>query len=490
MRLSELHRVHAQNTWAYGLLPPTLNILSLLLASGVIASGAWLYTGTVAGLLGFLPVYAETVACMVGLTFANFWFSREIQTIILSIKEAESGITFANHDLNLRKAMKFQNRIINTFYKSIYKDKHSDLNIGRVGSFEPKDQGLKFVGVPGRNAGNSVYAISQAALNKNSQLHPRLIAAWMLKEQVKSYHSRGWSNLFVSLFESITNTLNSLQESEIFMHKFVWLLASPLQFFLLLPKMVKRGHEYEAWRELINMGYGLEAIEFLDIKSNPNRFGRAEPWVMIERREKRFAKREPYNGWFAFILRPFANWADSFLEKNEWAWDDKSDWRIFSVFGVVFLNIGRWVQELFADSPSGFNIKECLKKEIPDYKEVEGALKNEIKAALKIKNPIERKAAKDKAIENYKRDMAKVKQKQYDRQDALLAEIDKDKHYDLVKREEISVQQVEIGLAANDSTTSLTPQAVAAASKQNTTSVDTKLYSDSPASQNRQSPSI
>lgn len=417
MNLAELQKVHAHQTWAFGLLPPTLNLLNLLIASAVIATGAWLWGGAVAGLLGFLPVYAESIACVLGVTFVNFWFSKEIQTTILNIKESLSGRRYQNENINLRKTFKMTNDVVNRYFRRLYGDKHVDLVMGRLGAFEAKDQGYKFVGVTGRNGANSIYAISQTVLDKQSTMKPKHIAVWLIKEQIKSYYNRGWSNFFISMFEALSSTLTSLQESPSFIPKMIGLIASPLQFLLLLPKLIRRAHEYEAWREVVRMGYGFEAIEHLDIKGDRNRAQDVEPWVAIKRKMKQFAKRKPYTGWFASILSPITNWMDRFLEKNEWAFDDKSDWRLFSVANVIFLNIGRWVKELFADSPSGFNIKEVLKNDIEGYKQANDALKKELKDIYSSnKSKTQQKRLETRAVNKYKTALEQIKVRERQKQ--------------------------------------------------------------------------
>lgn len=461
LSLADLNKVHAHSSWAYGLLPPTLNILNLLFASVAIASGLWIYNGAIAGLLGFLPVYAQTLAGILGLTAANFWFSREIQTIVLNVKEAESGNKFDNNNINLRKTFKFTNKLVNNYFSKIFKEKHKDLKLGRLGVFEAKDQGYKFVGAPGRDAGNSIYVISQAVLDKHSKMLPKHIAVWMLKEQVKAYYHRGWSNLIVSMFESWANTLSSLQASDSFLNKCLWLLASPLQFFLLLPKMVKRSHDYDAWKQVAQMGFGFEAIQHLDIKSNRNRNTRLKPWKMFSRKAKQFSKRTPYNGWFAGILRPAINWIDRFLEKNEWAWDDKSDWRLLSVVNAIFLNVGRWVQELFADAPSGYNVKEVLKDEIEGYRQAESELKAALRQAYKLSNGPELKKAKKEAITQYQKVMDAIEKRERAKQNELIDPIPLEKRYGLLinaEQNQSSDNRDELA-SSNVAQAPLTPQA-------------------------------
>ena len=408
----QLHQVHAHSSKIYGLLPPLTNLLYLVLAAGAIATGTWLWGGIVTAALTALPSSIGAISAVLGVTLMNFWFARELQTWILNLKEVEPTTDFANDGINLRSVFKLTNHIVNAHYAKQYGSRHVNLAVGRLGVFEAKDQGHKLVGVQGRNGANAVYAISQKVLDKDSAMKPKHIAVWLLKEQIKSYHNRGWAGLLVSIFESLNSTISSLQVSNSMLNRLLWLATTPLQLVLLVPKLIKRSHEFDAWRETIKMGYGFEAIEHLDIKSNRNRVTRPEPWEIIRRKAKHFAKRKPYNGFMAFIIRPITNRIDSYLEKNEWAYDDKNDWRLTTLANALFLNFGRWVQELFAETPNGYNIKEVLKNDIPGLSAANKTLKDELVAAYGKPAEKDRKRAETKAIDNYKTRYEQIKAEQ------------------------------------------------------------------------------
>lgn len=347
-----------------GLLPNMSTILALLAISAVIAGGLWMWSFGLAFTAAFLPLYVKTALTVVGMTAVNFWFSREINTFMFSTREVREGFKFDAHNpMDLRKLVNQVRCEVNAHFRNLYGDKHRDIPMPRLLTFT--DHHFKIVTVEGRNPGKAAILFSSGALNSHdTNLNQRHMAALIAMEMVKIYHRRSVGGTLVGMGLDLVTTLENAREGNLF-YRVVSFLIWPLQFFLLLQRAIKRSYEYDAALKVVDMGRGMDLIDAIDFKVCPTLFDKPTFRRLVE--DQNSKKRAPYNGFLASVVRWFTNWAD----KQEYAGDDKSGWRVLSALDACVRELGFYINELFDPKPRSTNLKTPMRQAIPGYEQAQ-----------------------------------------------------------------------------------------------------------------------
>ncbi|MCS5712630.1 hypothetical protein [Candidatus Berkiella aquae] len=346
----------------YGLLPNFSTMLALLVASAAIAGGLWVWSFGLAFTAAFLPLFAKTVAAVVGMTALNFWFSREINTFMFSTREVRENFKFDEHNpTDLRKLVNQVRCEVNAHFKKVYGDKHQDIPMPRLLTFT--DHHFKMVTVEGRNPGKAAILFSSGALNSHdTNLNQRHMAALVAMQLVKIYHRRSLGGTLVGMGLDLVNTLENARSGNLF-YRVIGFLIWPLQFFLLLQRAIKRSYEYDAALTVVDMGRGMDLIDAIDFKVCPVLFEKPTYRRLAE--DQASKKRSEYNGPFASWVRWFTNWID----KQEYAGDDKTGWRILSAIDAIVRELGFFINELFDPNPRSTNLKTPMRQAIPGYEQ-------------------------------------------------------------------------------------------------------------------------
>jgi len=345
---------------SHGLLPEVGTIISLLVVSAVIAGGLWFWSFGLAFTAAFLPLFAKTVAAVVGMTFLNFWFSREINTFMFATREVRENFKFDEHNpTDLRKLVNHVRCELNAYFKEKYGDEHVDMPMPRLLTFT--DHHFKIVTVEGRNPGKSALLFSSGALNSHdTRLNQRHMAALIAMEMVKIYQRRSLSGTLVGMTLDLINTIENAGKANLF-YRVIGFLIWPLQFFLLLQRAVKRSYEYDAALTVVDAGRGMDLIDAIDFKVCPVLFDKPTFGNLVQ--DQKNKKREEYKGPFASVVRWFTNWSDS----QEYAGDDKTGWRVLSALDTCVRELGFYINELFDPKPRSTNLKGPMRDGIPGY---------------------------------------------------------------------------------------------------------------------------
>lgn len=344
----------------YGLLPSFTAIVTIFAISALLAGGMWLWTAATmtasAASLSFLPFLGEAMVGMLGLTFLNFWFNREINTFLLSSRDVLDDFTFMKNKnpTDLRKMVEHIRQELNVYFKNLYGDKHQDLPMPRICTFT--ETNFQIVTIEGRNPGRSALFISSGALNYSvTKMNQRHLAALLQMELVKIYLRRGVTRTMAGMAADLLTNLKNISGASV-----LGVLAGPLNFFILLERSLKRSYEYEAAEIVIECGRGPDLIDAIDKKICPPLD--IKPTYLEVRAQQAKYKRAVFTGFFQKIIRPFTNWID----KNEPITDDKSGYRLFTLFDTLVRELGYYVRELWSSNPRATRLKDHLKKLIKD----------------------------------------------------------------------------------------------------------------------------
>lgn len=367
----------------YGLLPQLSTLMTLLVFSAAIAYGAALWTGAIATMAAFLPIYAKSILAVTGMMALNFWFSREIATSMLSTREVRAGFDHdAENPIDVIQMVEHLTQEVNAYFRKVDPKNHVDMPPPRVLSYTGPKPEISVT--EGRNPGRAAIFFSTAMLKwGNTHLNQKQLAALVEVELVKIYLRRGVSNIFVAMGTDLMSTLNKAQlaknaEAEEENPVTRWVVnalgyLNYLKFFFLYQLQQKRANTYEA-SEIVakKLGRGADLIEAINLKVSPTIFRRPTYPQLNEDQARR--KRAPYNGPFASVLRYFTDWVD----ENEYAGDDKTGWRILSFFDICVREAIFYINECFKDEPRATNLGSYL-REITGYKD---AANDEAIAAL------------------------------------------------------------------------------------------------------------
>lgn len=344
-----------------GLLPNFYTLFTLLAVSAAIAGGLWMWSFGLAFSAAFLPLYAKTTLAVIGMTAVNFWFSREINTFMFATREVREGFKFDEHNpTDLRKLVNQVRCELNAHFKKVYGDAHQDIPMPRLLTFT--DHHFKIVTVEGRNPGKAALLFSSGSLNSHdTRLNQRHMAALVAMEMVKIYHRRSVSGTIARMGLDLINTLENAAKSANLFFRVVSFLIWPLQFFLILQRAIKRSYEYDAALKVVDMGRGMDLIDAIDFKVCPVLFDKPTFGRLTD--DQNAKKRKPYDGYFASVIRWFTDWAD----KQEYAGDDKTGWRILSAIDACVREFGFWVNEIFEEKPRSTNLKGPMRDALPGY---------------------------------------------------------------------------------------------------------------------------
>lgn len=344
-----------------GLLPNFYTLLALLVMSAAIAGGLWMWSFGLAFTAAFLPLYVKTTLAVVGMTFVNFWFSREINTYMFSTREVRENFKFDEHNpTDLRKLVNHVRCELNAKYKEMYGDAHVDIPMPRLLTFT--DHHFKIVTVEGRNPGKAALLFSSGALNSHdTHLNQRHMAALIQMELVKIYKRRSVSGTIAGMGLDLITTLDNARSANLF-YRVLGFLVWPLQFFLLVQRAVKRSFEYDAALDVVKLtGRGMDLIDAIDFKVCPVLFDKPTYGRLVQ--DQNAKKRAPYNGYFASVVRWFTDWVD----RNEYAGDDKTGWRILSAIDICVRELGFFINELFDPKPRSTNLKSPMRQALEGY---------------------------------------------------------------------------------------------------------------------------
>lgn len=344
-----------------GLLPTFSTLITLLMISGALATGMWIWAGATATLMSFVPVFAKSFAAIAGTALLNFWFNRDITTAVLNSREVRKGFKFDEHNpTDLQKLVNHVRLELNAHFRTIYGDSHVDLPMPRLCIYT-SDKAKVHANL-GRTQDNIALFFSSTLFDShNTRWTQRDLAALVAFELTKAYKQRGWSATISSIATSFLFTLESLQQSEHWYYRALGMLAGPLQFFFLVQKAIDRSYAYEAATTMVDIGRGMDYYWAIDTKVCPSlRKQYAPAYMSLDQARK---KREPYNGWFASVLRPFTDRIDS----AEWIEDitDKQGSRIVSAIDIMVRETIFSLQELKNSDPRTTRLKDHLRDLMP-----------------------------------------------------------------------------------------------------------------------------
>ncbi len=342
-----------------GLLPPLKTILALLIVAIAISAGAWLWTGlwagAMAGASSYLPILGETILGVLGLAVVNYWFSREINTAMLSTREARAPFVFSKkvNPTSLTKLVDHVRIEVNEHFRKLYGVKHQDIPMPRLLTYAKVDIE---VSSEGRNPGKAGIFFSSGCFDyRRNNLDQRQLAALIEMELVKIYLRRGFSRTVVGMGASLANTLQNLNNSEFFLYRVLGILTGPVQFILLLERSLNRSYEYEASKHVVDCGRGIDLMNAID-KKVCNTLETVETGAELKA-DQNLYKRTPYNGYMKGVIKLFTDWID----ENELAGDDKTGYRILSLPDILVREGIYYFNELWKKEPRATNLKNYLR---------------------------------------------------------------------------------------------------------------------------------
>lgn len=346
--------------WLFGIIPPIGTLLTLLAVSAAIASGMWLWTGLWAGALAsataFYPLLEGALIGVLGFTLLNFWFNREITTFTLSTREVRDDFVFSqkHNPTNLKKLVNHLRQEVNAHFREKLGKNHRDIPMPRLLTYT--DDAVKIVTVEGRNPGKAAIVFSSGTfLYEKSNMDQRQLAALIEMELVKIYLRRGISRTIVGMGTDLLSTLQNLNASSNWFYRILGFLTGPLQFVALLGQAIQRSFEYEAAGHVVECGRGVDLIAGIDKKVCSTL--ETLPTNEELKRNQSANQRKPYDGYFKWLIKPFADWVD----RNEYAGDDKTGYRIVSAIDILVRELGYFINELWKKEPRATNLKAYLR---------------------------------------------------------------------------------------------------------------------------------
>lgn len=339
-----------------GLLPTFETLCTLLLVSLAITGGLWLWTGAVASVVAFLPVYLKTLAVISGAALLNFFVCRDVNTAMLSCRPNRvdnKTDEYERYDVDeLVEELRSQ---LNAHFREVYGEAHVDLPKPRICLYTSNDPKVQVVS--GMTLDDTGLFISDAFFrSSNTHWNMDHLKSLIANRLVQAYHRRGWGSTLVSIISNFLFTLESLQDSEFPPLRVLGLLSGPLQFFFFVQNAIERSYAYEASTHVKNMHRGINYFDAIDIKVFPTLVKQnSYNYLQFDQVRK---KRAPYSGPFQDWLRPVTNWIDDL----ELADDNKNCYRLTSLVRSIAREItGFFFKELNSRDPRTTNIKNHLR---------------------------------------------------------------------------------------------------------------------------------
>ncbi|MGD9591210.1 MAG: hypothetical protein AB7V32_01665, partial [Candidatus Berkiella sp.] len=355
--------------WKAGMLPTVGTLLMLLLAAGAMSGTIWvgtaLWAGAFAKASAFLPILSETVLWVLGTTVVHFWFSRDINKGLFSVRDDSEIITYSEKT-NPTKLYKLVTHItaeVNEHFRMALGDKHRPVPVPTLFAYNNNTNEIDIMSF-GRNPGKTglFFPIDVFNFTRNN-IHQRRLAALIEKEIVKIYLNRGFYRMLASIGSTLANTLSMMSTSDNILLRAIGFLTGPMQFVLLLEKAINRSFEYEAAGHVIECFRGPDLIEALDCGVNPFHKSQGNAELKAAKKAK---QRAPYTGSLSSILRPFTDWVD----RNEPEEYDKTGSRFLSALDLIVGELTSYVRELFMAKPRVTNEKNYIR---PNIKNLQNA---------------------------------------------------------------------------------------------------------------------
>lgn len=368
-----LSQISTGRTRRWKVFPPLVTLVTLLLLSLVSAMSLWLW-GTFWS-TGFLSLFESSFLGVIGFAFVNFWFNREITTFMLGSREIGKNFKFAKVSVRDERGVKRKiplhlYKIVSHLVEEVNLHFSTEEMIAKYG--EPcdipmprlctfTDHHFKIITVEGRNADNAAIFFSTGALSPHdTQMELHQLAALIEMELVKIYLRRGFARAITAMVADLSSALQNLHFGNVF-SKALGILAGPLQFFLLLERSNQRSYEYDAATEVVACGRGMDLLDAIDKKVCPTLI---EKGTFIELKEQQERKqRAPLHPHWLLgpigmgVLKPIADWVD----RNEYATDNKRNYRFFSLLDIVVREGGYLVNELWKKEPRATSLKSHLR---------------------------------------------------------------------------------------------------------------------------------
>ncbi|MBI2792698.1 MAG: hypothetical protein HYX61_12135 [Gammaproteobacteria bacterium] len=353
----------SKKPWLLGFIPSVGTIIMLGLMAAAISGGIWLWAGFWSGAYAsaavFVPLLEKTLMGVIGFSILNFWFSREINTALLSTREAREPFVFSQkvNPTSLIKLVNHLRQEVNAHFKQKYGDNHVDMPMPRILNYTKSDFEISS---EGRNPGKAGIFISTGAFDyKKTNMNQREVAALIQRELVKIYLRRGFFRTIAGIGSSLATTLENLNSSDFWFFKMLGTITAPLQFFIaLIENSINRSFEYEASGEVIECGRGVDLIRAIDHNVNPQLETVATNEELKINQNKH--QRKPYSGFLSSVLSPFTNWID----RNEYASDDKSGYRVMSMPDSIVREAIFYTEELKKKKPRATSEKTFIRPRV------------------------------------------------------------------------------------------------------------------------------
>lgn len=355
-------------SYFFGILPSFTTLLALIIV-GIAVAGA---TTLLASTASILPALVVTM----GAALVNYWFSREIQSVMLGItpsstyvisdgKEIEQDWTYdigikKGHDkkvrYNLSKSVDHLRGVINAHYSN-----DAPLPPIRLGTFA--EHHYKFV-VTGRNPGKSMIAFANPGVFHTFKGKPRELNALILQALAQIKLRSTFSGMMVAVLMDFGLLLQSFKENDSLVYKAIGYMVAPFGQ-LLTNAMSRTNVYYRADRIVAECGYGEDLIKALDLLNQPNNIAKVNT-----HRSAPTALPEP-RGWTA----PFVRWArkmNDIIRSDSHPGEDETGYIFLQLLDNLVLRFGSFFKELFSAAPRMGHRKDAIKEYITAYEQEHG----------------------------------------------------------------------------------------------------------------------
>ncbi len=366
----------------FGLLPSFATLLTLVSISALLALMPMISSTVAMTASAYIGNMLWAAAVVTTVSFFNFWFAREIQSVALGCGEVKPGEKF-DHTLptDIIKMVNHVRQELNVMDGTEDPNHPNHMPVPRIATF-PEPTRIKVLPIAGRNLSRAALYLSTGTINhKQTNFTQAMLAAYLMYQMVIIKNRRGVNGFILTTLEQLSSSLDSLLNSQNFVFKSIGVALIPLRLPLLIHKSVLRSYHYEAVKKVFEAQRGDDLYDAFDKKSSPFR----EEKLNSKSRSRDLdhailVKRDPYDQYFARAFResslmpawawrigagfdvfckPVADWVDS----KEHMTDEKiHSWRLGSLFDLLFLDLHRFYTELFSDAPRGANLKSYIKE--------------------------------------------------------------------------------------------------------------------------------